>query len=429
MGAAVKETQKLPTAGSDAESFQEMRSRLLAVSAPLRPWFDAGSFARTALLVADYLTQPAIARKLDGLAKVGECDTRTIGDLQHSARALLHVLAEAGERRLRSPRVSGPTEVDARELRNSMIDVIDRELYDSDEARLWLEVVRSAQDGDDLVLDLRTLAYVYRISEKQLETVWGARDDELRARNLADALEEELSGKAAATEWDDLLARAFALLVEVYGEAGRVARFVSREELQVNFASLVAIARARRRQLRTAAPSPLPRPPPVMHATIHPPLPAAASPPIPAVEPPPPAKATPRPPSKVDPLPEEPAMSPVPSLRPSVRAHERRAVELEVDFASDSNFYVGFAENLSGGGVFVATYVLRPIGTKLDLRIRVAGGVVPLHVRGEVRWTREPSRSGDLWPGMGVRFEALSPENEERIRGFLGRRDPLFFDE
>jgi uncharacterized protein (TIGR02266 family) len=100
---------------------------------------------------------------------------------------------------------------------------------------------------------------------------------------------------------------------------------------------------------------------------------------------------------------EEPAVAPAPSSRPSARAHGRRAAELEVDFASDSNFYVGFAENLSGGGL-VATYVLRPIGTVLDLSIRLAGDAEPLHVRGEVRWTREPSRSGDLWPGMGVRF-------------------------
>jgi uncharacterized protein (TIGR02266 family) len=412
VGVSAKEAQKLPSAGSDAESFHAMRSRLLAVVVPLRPWFDAGSFARTALLVADYLAQPAIARKVDDLAKLGVCDVRCVGDLPHSARALLHVITQAGDRRRRSTRVSGATDVHARELRTSMIDVIERELHDSDEARLWLEVVRSARDEDDLVLDLRTLAHMYRVSEKHLEKVRGASDAERRARHLADSLEEELAGKAAATEWGDWLARAFALLVVVYDEACRVARFVSPGETQVNFASLVGIARARRRQPRTVAPSPLPPPPPV-----------------PAVAPPPPAAVIPQPPPpKAEPLPEEPATARAPSSRPSVRAHERRAVELEVDFGSDSNFYVGFAENLSGGGVFVATYVLRPIGTKLHLSIRLAGDAELLHVRGEVRWTRE-ARSGDLWPGMGVRFDALSAEDEERIRGFLGRRDPLFFDE
>ena len=403
-----------------------MRARLLAVATPLRPWFDGRSFARTALLVADCLAQPTVARKLGELAKVGACDARCVDDLRESARAMLHVLAEIGDHPRRGPRVPGPTEGDARELRASMMDVIERELADSDEARLWLEVVRAARDDDDLVLDLRTLAHVYRLNEKRLEEVWGVRDDEARARGIADTLEGELAGKTAASEWDDWLARAFALLVQVYDEACRVARFVSRGETRVDFASLVAIARARRRQPRnrSAVPPPMPPippvppPPPAMRA-VPPPLPAAA-----AVAPPPPP-----PPPVVVPPPEEPAIAPAPSSRPSVRAHERRAVELEVDFASDSNFYVGFAENLSGGGVFVATYVLRPIGTVLDLSVQLAGDAEPLHVRGEVRWTREPSRSGDLWPGMGVRFQALSPQDEARIRAFLDTRDPLFFDE
>lgn len=392
-GGAATGVRKLHAGGSDADSFQAMRPRLLAVELPLRPWFDARAFARTALLVADCLAQPAVARKLAELAKVGACDARCVGDLRESARALLHVLAEMGERPRRTTRVPGPEDADARALRTAMIDVTERELADSDDARLWLEVVRAARDEDDWVLDLRTLAHVYRLHDEQLEEVCDVGDDEARARRVADALEEQLSGKPAASEWNDWLARAFAMLVAVYDEACRVARFVSRGETEVDFASLVSIARARRRQPRLAS-------------IVPPPLPA---PPEPAAPPP------------VEP--------PAPSSRPSMRAHERRAVELEVDFASDSNFYVGFAENLSGGGVFVATYVLRPIGTRIDLDIQLAGDAEPLRVRGEVRWTREPSRSGDLWPGMGVRFEGLAPEDEARILAFVGKRDPLFFDD
>ncbi len=419
-GAAAGGVRKLHAGGSDADSFQAMRARLLAVEVPLLPWFDARAFARTALLVADCLAQPAVARKLEELAKVGACDARCVGDLRESARALLHVLAEIGDRPRRTPRGPGAAEAEARELRASMIERTEHELADSDEARLWLEVVRAARDEDDRVLDLRTLAHVYRAHEKQLEEVCDVREDEARARSVADALEEELADKPAASEWNDWLARAFALLVEVYGEACRVARFVSRGDTEVEFASLVAIARARRRQprlpslvppsLRAPAPPPPPAPPP---------LPAPMAAPPPAM---PPALPTTE---AID----ERDVEPVPSSRPSMRAHERRTVEIEVDFASDSNFYVGFAENLSGGGVFVATYVLRPIGTRIDLSIQLAGDAEPLRVRGEVRWTREPSRSGDLWPGMGVRFEGLAPEDEARILAFVGKRDPLFFDD
>ena len=40
------------------------------------------------------------------------------------------------------------------------------------------------------------------------------------------------------------------------------------------------------------------------------------------------------------------------------RRHLRYAVELDVSMSSEHNFYAGFAENLSEGGVFVATHSL-----------------------------------------------------------------------
>ena len=38
------------------------------------------------------------------------------------------------------------------------------------------------------------------------------------------------------------------------------------------------------------------------------------------------------------------------------RGHHRFSVDLDVSLGSDHNFYSGFAENLSVGGVFVATH-------------------------------------------------------------------------
>jgi uncharacterized protein (TIGR02266 family) len=123
-----------------------------------------------------------------------------------------------------------------------------------------------------------------------------------------------------------------------------------------------------------------------------------------------------------DPAPIEEA----PPEAPSIRVEARWDVELEVDVFSDSNFYLGFTENLSGGGVFVATYMVRPIGTVLDLRIRLAGDDQPLHVRGAVRWIR--TAGGDSWPGMGICFEGLSSVDDARVRDFLKTREPIFFD-
>ena len=108
------------------------------------------------------------------------------------------------------------------------------------------------------------------------------------------------------------------------------------------------------------------------------------------------------------------------------RGAKRHTVEIEVGIASDSNLYVGFTENLSEGGVFVATYALKPLGEKVEVALAFASGD-QLRVPGVVRWLR--NASADNWPGMGVQFEALSPDDEEKIRKFLALRDPLFYDD
>ena len=115
--------------------------------------------------------------------------------------------------------------------------------------------------------------------------------------------------------------------------------------------------------------------------------------------------------------------------RPSMRVGERHEVELEVGLFGDSNFYVGFTENLSDGGVFVATYMTKPIGSRVELAVRLLGLGEPMKLRGEVRWVREPSSSDEVWPGMGIRFEDVGEDDERRIRAFLTQREPLFYDE
>jgi uncharacterized protein (TIGR02266 family) len=89
---------------------------------------------------------------------------------------------------------------------------------------------------------------------------------------------------------------------------------------------------------------------------------------------------------------------------------------------------MGFTENLSGGGVFIATHLIRPIGSSVEVNLSLPGTPEPLVLHGEVRWVREyNSSSSDVWPGMGIRFEDLGQEQEALIRQFLQTREPLFF--
>jgi uncharacterized protein (TIGR02266 family) len=106
----------------------------------------------------------------------------------------------------------------------------------------------------------------------------------------------------------------------------------------------------------------------------------------------------------------------------------RLEVRLIVSVSSESNFYIGFTENLSDGGVFVATHAPRSIGHGVDLII-VLPGESPIRASGTVRWLRQYSEDNETVPGMGVRFEELAPEDAARIHEFMKSRAPMFFDD
>jgi uncharacterized protein (TIGR02266 family) len=111
------------------------------------------------------------------------------------------------------------------------------------------------------------------------------------------------------------------------------------------------------------------------------------------------------------------------------RVSSRFAVELEVTLESEHNFYAGFSENLSEGGIFVATHSLKAMGTVIELSLLLPGSDQRLELRGEVRWVREHHEASGVSPGLGVRFTELSDEQAAQIRAFLSGRDPLFYDD
>jgi len=111
------------------------------------------------------------------------------------------------------------------------------------------------------------------------------------------------------------------------------------------------------------------------------------------------------------------------------REHARVAVDLEVSLGSEHNFYAGLAENLSAGGVFVATHRLQKVGSKIDLSLRMPDSEEAFNLVGEVRWVRVYNELSDTSPGLGIRFAELSPEATAAINRFLGQREPLFFDD
>lgn len=105
------------------------------------------------------------------------------------------------------------------------------------------------------------------------------------------------------------------------------------------------------------------------------------------------------------------------------RRAPRAELSIEVGIDDHTNFYVGFSENISTGGLFIATYRLLPVGAEVALTF-VLADEFPVFVHGQVRWTRDPrdSELGEVPPGMGVEFVGLGAAEQARIAAYVNSR-------
>ena len=116
--------------------------------------------------------------------------------------------------------------------------------------------------------------------------------------------------------------------------------------------------------------------------------------------------------------------------REEAEADKRRSVRLalhaNVTARSETNFFTGFTENLSEGGVFVATLSPPPVGERVLLQISVDGGE-PVACEGEVRWIRTDEEGN--FTGCGIQFVNLDPDAAAAIARVYKRlsRDPLLY--
>jgi len=109
------------------------------------------------------------------------------------------------------------------------------------------------------------------------------------------------------------------------------------------------------------------------------------------------------------------------------RAEARHDVEVKIDLQTDHNFYQGFTENVSEGGLFVSTYHRLPRGERVVVRLHLDDDAGPLEVTCEVRWIRPESE--DDGGGLGLQFVSLELAARDRITAFLRRRDPIFYED
>lgn len=112
------------------------------------------------------------------------------------------------------------------------------------------------------------------------------------------------------------------------------------------------------------------------------------------------------------------------------RTGPRYHVNVEVGLQTESNFYTGLTQDLSGGGIFVATNQIRQVGERITVQLTLPGQTETFEIVTEVRWVRGTSLSRGIDdPGMGLRFLQMSPGAKIAVNDFLKQRESLFFDE
>ncbi len=122
------------------------------------------------------------------------------------------------------------------------------------------------------------------------------------------------------------------------------------------------------------------------------------------------------------------AVNPTDSIVDPTERREHQRVELvaEITATSEANFFAGFTENISEGGVFVSTLAPPDVGETIDVTIAIEGEE-PLRLQGVVRWIRE-DETGPT--GCGVQWVDLDPEQRRRLQELVARldREPLFME-
>jgi uncharacterized protein (TIGR02266 family) len=115
--------------------------------------------------------------------------------------------------------------------------------------------------------------------------------------------------------------------------------------------------------------------------------------------------------------------------REEARTSTRHAIDVRVDLRSDDTFFTGFSENISEGGLFVATAAPLRVGDRLVVALSLMG-TGPLRLSAVVRWVRGKDARGGLPPGAGLQFVDPAPEAAAAIEAFLrsGLKDTLFYE-
>src|ERR1700690_1179760 len=106
----------------------------------------------------------------------------------------------------------------------------------------------------------------------------------------------------------------------------------------------------------------------------------------------------------------------------------RGPINLRIKFRSANldQFIERYAIALTPGGFFIPTREPLPVGTRLKLEFQLLDATPLLAGEGTVVWIRGPDPMREsVTPGMGVRFNKLTPESQPTLEKILAEKARL----
>ncbi len=119
----------------------------------------------------------------------------------------------------------------------------------------------------------------------------------------------------------------------------------------------------------------------------------------------------------------------VPEVSIQAGTEERGDGMLRVEFEDSS---LGFADDLTPGGVFIRTANPMELGEQFLLKLHMSDGAGPIEMACKVIWTNKYGKeSQHLRRGMGVKFLNIADDLQKRVEEFIKaqrRKEPSFGD-
>jgi uncharacterized protein (TIGR02266 family) len=100
-------------------------------------------------------------------------------------------------------------------------------------------------------------------------------------------------------------------------------------------------------------------------------------------------------------------------------------VRVLVDFESSDTYFYDYSNNLSEGGIYIATDRILPVGTPITLRFTLPNIDRVFQAEGNVAWIYDPKTSDEgppsevLGKGMGVQFSGMDEKDLELVKSYI----------